>query len=233
MYNNTILELNHVHKGYSNCKVLDNISFKINKGDIIGYLGPNGVGKTTTIRLMLGLIKPDAGKIHSDARNIRAVLDKEGLYEQLTPLQHINYLYLLYFGRKATEKEVNYLLNQIGLQSCMNKKVSEFSKGMKKRLSIVCALIGNPDLLILDEPFTGLDPQGQKTIEELLINLSSKTTIFLSSHNISIVSKICNRVLMLNKRIVYDDVLQNKDFSKLEQIYFDKTGGQRNVNESI
>lgn len=230
---NTIFEVDHVYKSYHDCNVLEDISFKINQGDIIGYLGPNGAGKTTTIRLMLNLIKPESGQIHSNAQMIRAVLDKEGLYEQLTPLQHINYLYLLNFGRKSIKKEAYDFLNPFGLASCINKKVSEFSKGMKKRLSIACSLIGDPDLLILDEPFTGLDPQGQKAIEDLLVGLSSKTSIFLSSHNISIVSKVCNRVLMLNKQIVYDDFVLNKDFTKLEKIYFDRIGDNIHVNESI
>lgn len=219
----TILELKGINKSFKNNKILQDVSFEIKRGDIIGYLGPNGAGKTTTIRLILGLIKPDSGEIVNNAKVLRAVLDKEGLYDQLTPLQHLNYLFLHYYGRKATTEEAKQLLKQIGLDSSVNKKVHEFSKGMKKRLSIACSLVGEPDLLILDEPFTGLDPQGQKSIEDLLTSLSPKTTILLSSHNIAIVSKICNRALMLNKEITYDDYIKNISFPQLEKIYFAKT----------
>ncbi len=224
-----ILQLKNIHKSYHQHRVLEDVSFEMRKGDIIGYLGPNGAGKTTTIRLILGLIQPDSGEIIHHAHVIRAVLDKEGLYDQLTPIQHIHYLFLHYYGRKASKEEITKMLSQVGLDFCANKKVSEFSKGMKKRLSIVCSLIGEPDLLLLDEPFTGLDPQGQKLIEDLLIALSSKTTILLSSHNISIVSKVCNRVCMLNRKITYDHDIDHMSFSQLETLYFEKTEGNKDV----
>ncbi len=225
----TILELNCVSKSYEGKKILDNISFSISKGEVVGYLGPNGAGKTTTIRLILDLIKQDSGKIIRKNNRIGVVLDKEGLYEQLNPIENINYLYYLYYGRKISYKHAKELLNKVGLFQYADKKVGTFSKGMKKRLSLLCSLICDPELLILDEPFTGLDPSGQKLIENMILNLAKDRTIFLSSHNLPLVSNICSRFIVLNKKILADKKLISKDYRELENIYFNLIGDDKCV----
>jgi len=223
----TVLEMNRVSKSYGNKKILEDISLSINKGEIIGYLGPNGAGKTTTIRLMLGLIKQDMGIITRKTDRIGVVLDKEGLYEQLNPIENMNYLYYLYFGEKIPVEKARKILGKVQLLEHMDKKVGTFSKGMKKRLSLVCSLLCDPELLILDEPFTGLDPSGQKLIENLLLDLAQDRAVFLSSHNIPIVSNVCSRVIVLNKKILTDEKVVSKESGKLEKLYFDLLGDDK------
>lgn len=231
---NVIFELKNVSKSYKDKEAIRDISFTIQKGEIIGYLGPNGAGKTTTIRLMVGLLNNDSGIIINKTKNIRMVLDNEGISKQITPAQHLNYLNYLYNGIKLSNSEIESKLEMVGLVGCLDKRVGTFSKGMKKRLALIGAMIGNPDLIILDEPFSGLDPQGQRLLKNLILKLSEECAVFLSSHNIPIVSDICSRVIIVNKNIIHDQILANKlDRNKLKNTYFSFFGGDNNDEKTI
>ncbi len=217
MKNNKVLELINVSKTFSNKKAVENVSFYINKNDIFGFLGPNGAGKTTTIRLILNLLKLDSGNIFingkpSDSKNIRRrigiCLENEGLYENLTCKENLEFYDRIYNSKINREERIKKLADKVGLIE-INKKVFEFSKGMKKRLGIAIAMVNNPEIIILDEPLTGLDPEGQELIKEVLKKLSQESTIFFSSHNLNDVEDICNKIAIINTSIVkFGDTLE-------------------------
>lgn len=211
MKNTKVLELINVSKTFSNKKAVDNVSFYVNKNDIFGFLGPNGAGKTTTIRLILNLLKLDSGNIlingkKVDSKNIRRTigicLDNEGLYETLTCRENLEFYDRIYNSKENRKERIEALVIQMGLIESIDKRVFDFSRGMKKRLGIAIAMINNPEIIILDEPLTGLDPEGQELVKDLLKNLSTNSTIFFSSHNLSDVQDICNKIAILDKSII-------------------------------
>lgn len=210
MSNIKVLELIDVSKEFYNKKAVENISFHINKNDIFGFLGPNGAGKTTTIRMILNLLKQDTGTIlingkKADNRlrnSIGVCLDNEGLYENMTCRQNLEFFDRIYNSKKGRKERIEKLVEKMGLIEDIDKRVAEFSKGMKKRLGIARALINNPEIIILDEPLSGLDPQGQELLKNIIKELSKESTIFFSSHSLSDVQDICNKVGILNTSIV-------------------------------
>lgn len=211
MKNDKALELINVSKMFGDKKAVENISFHVNKNDIFGFLGPNGAGKTTTIRLILNLLTPDNGNIlingkqvdSKDSRNkVGVCLENEGLYENLTCQENLEFYDRVYNSKKNRGERIKKLVEQMGLIDSMDKRVFEFSKGMKKRLSIAKAMINSPEVIILDEPLSGLDAEGQELVKDLLKKLSSESTIFFSSHNLNDVQDICNKVAILNTSII-------------------------------
>lgn len=211
MKNDKALELINVSKMFGDKKAVENISFHVNKNDIFGFLGPNGAGKTTTIRLILNLLTPDNGNIlingkqvdSKDSRNkVGVCLENEGLYENLTCRENLEFYDRVYNSKKNRGERIKKLVEQMGLIDSMDKRVFEFSKGMKKRLSIAKAMINSPEVIILDEPLSGLDAEGQELVKDLLKKLSSESTIFFSSHNLNDVQDICNKVAILNTSII-------------------------------
>lgn len=185
-------------------KVLDDISLRVPEGSIYGFLGPNGAGKTTTLKLLLGLLKNQQGDIHVFGKDIRthrteilrntgSLIEMPSLYSQLTATENLEVLRKIYDAPKARIGEV---LGLVGLASTGKKKAGAFSLGMKQRLSIAMALLHNPELLILDEPTNGLDPNGIIEIRNLLRELSStrKITILVSSHLLAEVEKLVTHV---------------------------------------
>jgi len=203
-----IIEVNDLSYQYGNFKVLDNINLLVNTNSIFGFLGPNGAGKTTTIKILLGLLSASKNKVflfNKDIRNNRIeILSKTGslvespsLYHHLTAYENLNILVTLLNLKKNKIEEV---LETVGLRNVANKKAGKFSTGMKQRLGIAKALLTDPELIILDEPTTGLDPSGIIEIRNLLKLLKNDfgKTIFLSSHQLSEVDKICTHVGIIN-----------------------------------
>jgi lantibiotic transport system ATP-binding protein len=189
-------------------KILKNVNLKVEKGSIYGFLGPNGAGKTTTIRLLLGLLKAPENQIKLFCKNLSAdrteILSKTGsliehpsLYEHISGYDNLKITRLI---RKTSKKKIADVLDLMNLSGVAGKKVSEYSMGMKQRLGIAIALLGNPELLILDEPVNGLDPNGIVEIRELLKNLNKESgvTIFLSSHLLSEIGKIATHIGIIN-----------------------------------
>lgn len=208
---NTILEINHLSKKYKDITAVDDLSFSVNSGDVYGFLGQNGAGKSTTIRMMLTLIEPTSGEIkifgkslhenrHEILSKIGAVIERPDLYKYLTAYENLK-LFAKMSNVHVTHKLLMDQLDMVGLADRSESKVKTYSQGMKQRLGIGIALVHNPDLIILDEPTNGLDPQGIADIRNLILKLSIEMgkTVVVSSHLLSEIELIANRMIVIHK----------------------------------
>lgn len=209
MANKVLLETHNLTKEYKDKKAVDALNIKVYEGDVYGFLGPNGAGKSTTIKTMLGLIKPTAGSVvingydvskerEKAINRIGAMVEVPSFYMNLS-----GYTNLLLFANlyDLPRKRVDEVLEMVGMTGAANKKVSKYSLGMKQRLGIARAFLNNPNIVILDEPTNGLDPQGIREIRELILQLSKKykVTFLVSSHILSEMQAICNRIGIIEK----------------------------------
>ncbi|MGZ8538018.1 MAG: ABC transporter ATP-binding protein, partial [Flavisolibacter sp.] len=208
---NEIVQVLHLSKQFTEVKAVDDLSFSVKKGEIYGFLGQNGAGKSTTIRMLLTLIKAGSGSIHMFGKDIRtnrkeilqqigAIIEKPDLYKYLTALQNLQIMAKL-SGVKKSKEECMQQLEQLGIADRAESKVKTFSQGMKQRLGIACALIHNPQLIILDEPTNGLDPQGIADVRNLILHLSKQEgkTVFVSSHLLNEIQVIADSMLIIDK----------------------------------
>lgn len=206
-----VIEVKGLYKKFKSIVAVDNIDLNVYRGDVFGFLGPNGAGKSTTIRMLLSLIKPNSGSIKifglpleknriEILKKIGAIVEKPDFYLYLTAYKNLEILGKL-SGADTSKKKIMELLELVGLEKRYNSKVKTFSHGMKQRLGLAQALLHDPELIILDEPTTGLDPQGMKEIRELIVYLSNEKnkTIFLSSHILREVELIATRMIIINK----------------------------------
>jgi len=206
-----IIKVDNLSKQYREVNAVNDISFTVNTGDIYGFLGQNGAGKSTTIRMLLTLIAPTAGSIELFGKNLHAnrkevlqqigaVIEKPDLYKYLTAYENLS-MFARMSGVKVTQKKLNDQLEQVGLTERAHSKVRTYSQGMKQRLGIAIALIHDPKLIILDEPTNGLDPQGIADIRNLILHLSRHQgkTILVSSHLLHEIELIANRMLIIDK----------------------------------
>lgn len=206
-----IVSLKNITKTFGNFTAVDDISLTVNEGDVYGFLGPNGAGKSTTLRMMLGLIYPTGGEVnifgiplknHSPQilRRVGAIIEKPDFYNYL-PADKNLWLGSSISGNPKDMKAIHAMLDYVGLQGRYHHKVKTYSHGMKQRLGLAQALLNEPTLIVLDEPTTGLDPQGIIDIRNLLLHLSSekKITVILSSHILSEIELIATRMVILNK----------------------------------
>ena len=217
-----MIEVKNITKKYGNVTAVDNINFKIEEGEIIGLLGPNGAGKSTTMNMITGYIEPTEGEILVNGYDISKKPKKakaqigympEGvpLYSDLTVKEFVTYMAeLKKLNRKERKEKVKKIIEQTGLKDVENKLTRNLSRGYKQRVSMAGALVGEPKILILDEPTVGLDPKQITEIRELIKELGKTHTIILSSHILSEVSQICNKVIIINKgKIVAIDTPEN------------------------
>jgi len=207
----TAIEVSGLRKTYNHVPAVNNVSFCVNKGEIFGFLGPNGAGKTTTIKAILDLIHADAGTITINGIDVRTkgkqakryvgyMPEKVAFYDNLTALQNMNFYAEI---KHASKQDCIDLINELGLGDTGKKRVGKFSKGMLQRLGMARALLGNPPILILDEPSGGLDPRGVVLIRDKILEMKKKgTTIFVSSHILSEIQEICDRVGIINKGVL-------------------------------
>jgi ABC-type multidrug transport system ATPase subunit len=202
-----ILEVNNLTKSFGLRKAVNNLSLQIPDGSVYGFLGPNGSGKSTTIRMMTALISPDIGEVYINGNSIqkfgnKALSDVGALIERADFHKHLSAntnLKMLARMAGTNFSHIQRVLDRTGLGDRGNDKVKSYSQGMKQRLGIAQALMGNPKLLILDEPTNGLDPEGMKEIRDLVGELSSEgITIFISSHLLDEVQKICSHIAMIS-----------------------------------
>ncbi|MBI5807926.1 MAG: ABC transporter ATP-binding protein [Ignavibacteriales bacterium] len=211
MSTDKVIEVKGLYKKFKSIVAVDNIDLNVYRGDVFGFLGPNGAGKSTTIRMLLSLIKPNSGSIKifglpleknriEILKKIGAIVEKPDFYLYLTAYKNLEILGKL-SGADTSKKKIMELLELVGLEKRYNSKVKTFSHGMKQRLGLAQALLHDPELIILDEPTTGLDPQGMKEIRELIVYLSNEKnkTIFLSSHILREVELIATRMIIINK----------------------------------
>jgi ABC-2 type transport system ATP-binding protein len=206
-----VIELSRLTKHFKNVLAVDELELKVCKGDVFGFLGPNGAGKSTTIRMILSLISPTAGSIKIFGKsllenrkeilaNVGAIVEKPDFYQYLPAIKNLEILAKI-SGKEVSKKRIMELLELVGLKDRVKSKVKTYSHGMKQRLGIAQALLHDPQLIVLDEPTTGLDPHGMKEIRDLIIRLSKEEnkTIFLSSHILSEIELVANRMIIINK----------------------------------
>lgn len=204
-----MLSIENLRKEFNNTVAVDNISFSIEPGKIFGLLGPNGAGKTTTIRTILDIIKPTSGTIKfnnipidKNFQNITGYLPEErGLYKKSKVIDVINYFAELKNNHHSTSsKSIDYWLKKLEVENYKNKKVEELSKGNQQKIQFIIAVIHNPEVLILDEPFSGFDPINQEIIKEEILNfLSEGKIIILSTHQMDYAEKLCTDILLIDK----------------------------------
>lgn len=224
---NPLVQIQHLSKHFGRFHAVQDVNITVNPGDVYGFLGPNGAGKSTTMRCMLSLIQPDQGSIELFGQPIQThrseilsrvgcLIEKPDFYKYLSAFRNLQ-LFARISGKPSSTKEIYEMLDFVGLSGREKDKVGGFSHGMRQRLGIAQTLLHQPDLIVLDEPTTGLDPQGIIDMRNLILRLKNeqKKTIILSSHNLTEVELICNRMVIIHrgKSIVEGDVanLLNED----------------------
>ncbi len=239
------IEVRQLSKNFKSLKAVNNLDLNVYPGDVFGFLGPNGAGKSTTIRMLLTLISPAAGeiKIFDKPLNkhrseiltkVGAIVEKPDFYGYLSAYKNLEILGKI-SGNTVTKKRLMEVLELVGLEKRFNSKVKTFSHGMKQRLGLAQALIHDPDLIILDEPTTGLDPQGMKEIRDLIVYLSKEKgkTIFLSSHILYEVELVATRMIIINKgKTVVEGLVNDLLNSSHLQVTFE-VDDQAKANSSI
>jgi len=218
-----MLELRGISKKFSAFTVLDGVSFTVRPGEVLGYLGPNGAGKTTTIRILAGLLEPSRGRVFFEGREVRGdiyafkrrlgyVPEQSEIYSHLSA-----YDYLTLVGRlrgipeRALKAGIEEFLTIFGLDRDMNGPISSFSKGMRQKVLLTAALLHNPDVLLLDEPLSGLDVTTGLVVRDLIRRLAAENKIIVySSHVLEVTEKVCSRVIILHQgRIIADDSVES------------------------
>jgi len=211
-----VIEVEHLRKTFRSplalrkVRAVQDVSFTVGRGQIFGFLGPNGAGKTTTIKVLTSLIQPSAGNVTvlggkptelKTRAKIGYLPETPNFYDYLTAREFLDIMARFYgLGRKARRKRVDEMLDMVGMTYAAKRKLRKFSKGMLQRIGIAQALIGDPELVILDEPMSGLDPIGRKDVRDIISSLKERGhTVFFSSHILSDIEMICDEVVVLNK----------------------------------
>lgn len=225
--NAATIEFDDVTKRYGDVVALDHISFSIERGEIFGFLGPNGAGKTTVINILLNFIYPTAGTVRVFGQNAQqeslwirqrtgVLPEHSDVYDRLTGWEHIE----LAIESKDADDDPREILERVGLIDAANRRAGGYSKGMAQRLLLGMAIVGSPDLLILDEPTTGLDPAGARQVREIAIEENDRgTTVFFSSHILSQVEAICDRVGILRE----GTLVAEGSLDRLREVSIDST----------
>ena len=217
-----LVSVNHLRKAYGEKKAVDNVTFTVESGEILGLIGPNGAGKSSTIKMVLDFMKPDAGDIkifgtqmnEASKNQIGYLPEEKGLYKKLSVMEQILYFASLKGMHKAAAREkANELLQQTGMFDSRKKKIKELSKGMGQMIQFIVTIIHDPKLLILDEPFSGLDPVNTELLKSIVGSLrDSGKAVILCTHQMNQVEELCDRVLMINqgKAVLYGDLNEIK-----------------------
>ncbi|MHA1270388.1 MAG: ABC transporter ATP-binding protein [Candidatus Helarchaeota archaeon] len=226
--NETLIQLKNLTKKFGNFYAVSNINLEIKYGEILGFLGPNGAGKSTTMKMMARLLNPNSGEIWINNNgnlekltsktkdhlldNIGFLIETPAFYMGTTPRILLSYFAKLKgYPRNKVKKQVEMIVKMVGLENWIDKKFKTFSKGMRQKVGIISAIVHNPDIIVLDEPFTGLDPKARKEVRDFILKLRDLgKTIFLSSHLLYEVSEVADRVAMISHgKIVACDTLDN------------------------
>ena len=227
-----VIELRDIHKNYKKKPILKGLNLEVKNGEIFGFVGPNGAGKSTTMKIIVDLIKPSSGKVYIFGKeNTDPEVKKRVGFLPEHPYFYTNvkgeeFLRFVYFctdvNKKEFERRVEYYGDKLEISWALDKKLSEYSKGMLQRFGILQAVVSEPDLLILDEPMSGLDPIGRKLVMGLMEELREKgKTIFFSTHILPDVERVCDRVaIIINGRIT--DVLGREDIKNIEELFLNR-----------
>jgi len=212
------VEASHLHKSFGGRMVVRDVSFALAKGEVFGLVGPNGAGKTTTIRMLMDIIRPDSGQIRlfgqpveeSTKDRVGYLPEERGLYRRMTVSDTLAYLASLKgVGKRAARTRAEELLKQVDMLSHQGKKVSELSRGMGQIIQFVVTVTHDPDLIVLDEPFAGLDPVNRQLLKEIVLEFKDRgKTIILSTHMMNEVEEMCDRILMIDRGrgVLYGDL---------------------------
>ncbi|TET92930.1 ABC transporter ATP-binding protein, partial [Candidatus Aerophobetes bacterium] len=234
-------------KEYDGFKAVDNLNLDVKEGEIYGFLGPNGAGKTTTILMLLGILRPTRGRIYlleqelnknflSLKRRIGVVSEKQYLYKEMTAGEYLDFFADLY-GVKDKKKKIDQLLKSVSLLEVKNRKLGAFSRGMQQKLGFARALLPDPELLLLDEPVSGLDPTGIKQIRNLIEKENKKgRTIFISSHLLSEVEKLCREVAIINEgKLLAEDTMENlrRKLSKTVELEIELSQAKEEITKAL
>lgn len=226
----TIVSVQHLYKSYNSEAAVKDLTFSIEPGEILGLIGPNGAGKSSTVKIILDFMKPDSGKVElfgqpmSEAtkNKIGYLPEEKGLYKDLSAIDCILYLASLKGMDKATaKKRADELLQQTGMFDSKKKKIKHMSKGMGQIIQFIVTIIHDPELLIMDEPFSGLDPVNTELMKNMVGKLRDEgKAIILSTHQMNQVEEICDRVLMINhgEEVLYGDLKQIKSGFKKHSV---------------
>lgn len=226
-----VLECKNLCKKIGKKQILKNVSLEINEGDILGFIGPNGAGKTTTIKLVLGLQKITSGTVKINGYDIKenfeksidrvgAIIENPDLYMYMSGKRNLKMIAKLY--KNVDDNRIDEVIKLVGLENRINDKVSKYSLGMRQRLGIAQAILHRPNLLILDEPTNGLDPEGIKSLRDLLTNLANKEHmgILISSHNLSELENFCNKVTIIqNGEIIESSSIEDAKRVNGKELY--------------
>jgi len=240
-----VIEIRDLTKIYSgSVKALDSISLTVNKGEIFGFLGPNGAGKTTTIKMIVGLLQPTSGSISIDdidvvKRPVEAkskigyVADEPLVMDKITGVQYLNLISDVFQVPPKTRAErASKLLQNFKLSDAIKDPVSTYSHGMKQKLSLIAALIHNPDLWILDEPIVGLDPESAFILKQMMRNhVKAGNTVFFSTHVMEVAERICDRIGIINKGKLefvgtVEELRKLRGQGSLEELFLEVTGSE-------
>ncbi len=242
-----MIRTQNLTKKYNGFKAVDNLSLEVKEGEIYGFLGPNGAGKTTTILMLLGILKPTQGEVYLFGQNITkdflsikkkmgVVSEKQYLYKEMTAGEYLNFFADLY-GVKNRKKKIDQLLEAVNLLEVRNRKLGAFSRGMQQKLGFARALLHDPQLLLLDEPVSGLDPTGIKQIRDLIEQENKKgRTIFISSHLLSEVERLCGKVGIINKgRLLAEDTMDNlrKRLTDVVELEIELTEAKKKIIDTL
>jgi ABC-2 type transport system ATP-binding protein len=225
------LVVENISKNYGDQKALDNISFSVKKGEIVGFLGPNGAGKSTLMKILTTYLKADSGT--AVVNDFDVVLEQKNVQKSVGYLPEHNPLYLDLYVReylefsadvhKTDKSRIQEVIELTGLTPECHKKIGELSKGFRQRVGLATALLHNPDVLILDEPTTGLDPNQLVEIRELIKNIGKDKTVFLSTHIMQEVQAICDRIIIIHKGKIVEDAQLADLGNNLEKVFREKT----------
>lgn len=233
-----ILECQNLCKSFGKKQILKNVSFEIDEGDILAFIGPNGSGKTTTIKLILGLQNIDSGSVKINGYDVEkdfvksiekvgAIVENPDTYMYLSGWQNLKLVANLYKG--VTDDDLKNIVQTVGLENRIHDKVSKYSLGMRQRLGIARALINKPNLLVLDEPTNGLDPEGIKDLRILLKRLAKEGMgILISSHNLAELESFCNKVLIIDNGVILEKS-EVKKFKDNNNKYLFKVDNTKNI----
>lgn len=230
------VEVSHVVKLFADKPAVDDLSFSVAQGEIFGLIGPNGAGKTTTIRMMMDIIKPDSGeisvfdeKLSEASKNRLGYLPEErGLYKKLSVMESIIYLASLKgMNSNSAEKKADVLLNQTGMLPHKWKKIDELSKGMSQIIQVIVTVVHDPELVILDEAFSGLDPVNTELLKDLIVELRNQgKAVILSTHQMNQVEELCDRILMVDngRAVLYGSLREIKSKYRTNSVIVDFEG---------
>ena len=216
-----MIQINGLTKKYGKNTALDNVSFNVNKGEILGFLGPNGAGKSTTMNIITGYISATSGTVTVNGfdnvtesvkcrKTIGYLPETPPLYNDMTVYEYLSFVYDIKQATQPKKEHINGVLEIVGISDVKDRLIKNLSKGYKQRVGIAQALIGDPQILILDEPTVGLDPKQINDIRNVIRTLAKEHTVILSTHILPEVSAVCDRVVIINKgKIVAEDTIEN------------------------